>query len=82
MRYEASEWEPGDLALVLGETDDNGPKVRMLVVTVIGHLAGRRLWWGATEGRSNYFREDSIRDIERVTVLTEEQLNRRVEVNP
>jgi hypothetical protein len=81
MNYEASEWEPGDVALVLGETDD-APKVRMLVVRHQGDLEGRRLWWGATEGRSNYFREDSIRNIERVTWLTEEQLNRRVEVNP
>jgi hypothetical protein len=81
MRYDSSDWEPGDVALVTGTTDD-GPKVRMLVVRSHGDLEGRRLWWGGTDGGSNYFREDSIRDIERVTVLTNEELNRRVEVNP
>jgi hypothetical protein len=80
MNYEASEWEPGNVALV--STPRYPRQVRMLIVLREGPFAGDRLWWKGSGQRSSFCREAEITDIERVTVLTNEHLNHRVEVNP
>lgn len=76
MDYDASEWEPGDLAFITSRNTER--TVRILLLHRAGEYEGQRLWWGV----GGYIREERITDIERATALTMEELNKRVEVNP